>query len=71
MDNPRKNSRGVEYLKYSGLGLQLAVLIGLAYWLGHKADLAWMGGKPVFAILLIVLVFGASIYKLYKELFPK
>lgn len=69
MEKPRKTGGGSEYLRYSGLGLQLAVLIGLAYWLGHKADVAWVGGRPVFAIGFILLVFGASIYKLYKELF--
>ena len=71
MKKAQKATRGGEYLRYSGLGIQLAVLIGLAYWLGHKADEAWLGGKPVFAATFILLVFGVSIYKLYKELFPK
>lgn len=65
----QKDQRGNVYLRYSGLGLQMAVLIGLAYWLGHKADVAWLGGKPVFAITFILAVFIALIYKLYKELF--
>ena len=69
MEKPRNKGNGSEYLRYSGLGIQLAVLIGLAYWLGHKADEAWMGGRPIFSIGFILLVFGASIYKLYKELF--
>lgn len=71
MEKPHKPVKGVEYLRYSGLALQLAVLIGIAYWLGHKADTAWMGGRPIFSILFILLVFGTSIYKLYKELFPR
>ena len=42
-----KTTRGGEYLRYSGLGLQMAVLIGLAYWFGHTKPM-----KPGWVVSL-------------------
>jgi F0F1-type ATP synthase assembly protein I len=54
------------YLKYSGLGLQLFVTIGLFGWLGYKMDKYWNDGKPLFIIIMIFLGIIGGFYQFYK-----
>ncbi|OEK06864.1 AtpZ/AtpI family protein [Roseivirga misakiensis] len=63
-----KNSNN--YLKYSQLGIQLFLTIGICGWLGYKMDSWWNNGKPLFIILMILIGTTGAIYQLYKSL-PK
>jgi hypothetical protein len=56
-----------EWMKYASLGTQLLVSIGLAVFLGLKAD-AWLKFSiPLLSWLLPLLVITASLYKIFKE----
>jgi len=68
MNENQKNSNS--YLKYSQLGLQLFVTIGLCGWLGYKMDQWWNGGRALFVIIMVLIGTGGAIYQLYRSL-PK
>lgn len=64
---PRKPSRSSNYLRYSGLGLQLLLTILIAGWLGYELD-EYMGNKyPVFMLLFGTVGFFGIMYKLYRN----
>lgn len=56
------------FLKYSGLGLQLLISIGLAAWIGLKLDLYFELKFPAFLLLLVFVAFAGSMYLLYRSL---
>jgi ATP synthase protein I len=63
MPDPQNN-----FLKYSGLGLQLLLVIGTCAWVGLKID-QYLGFKfPVFLMSLMLLSFIGMMYKLYRSL---
>jgi F0F1-type ATP synthase assembly protein I len=57
-----------DFLKYSGLGLQLLGTIGIAAWLGHKLDLYFDLTFPAFLLSFVMISFGGSIYQLYRTI---
>ena len=58
-------------LRYSGLGLQLAVLTLIAVFAGQWLDKKLSLDTPIFTIILVLLFISAYFYKLYLELFKK
>lgn len=56
------------FLKYSGLGMQMLVSIGLAAWLGLKLDQYLELKFPVFLLTFVFLIFGGQMYQLYRSL---
>jgi F0F1-type ATP synthase assembly protein I len=54
------------YLRYSGLGLQLFVTIGLFGWLGYEMDQYWNDGDPLYIIIMIFLGIIGGFYQFYK-----
>ena len=65
MQKPNKAS--TDLLRYAGLGAQILVSIGIAVFLGLKAD-QWLNlSFPLLVWLLPLLVVSAMIYKLIKE----
>jgi F0F1-type ATP synthase assembly protein I len=63
-----KPSPSNAYLKYSGMAVQLFVLVAVAAWLGQKIDKALETSKPFFTIVLILLFTSGFFYKLIKDL---
>jgi F0F1-type ATP synthase assembly protein I len=57
-----------KFLKYSGLGIQLLVTIGLAAFLGLKLDQYLELKFPVFLLSFVLLSFGGTMYHLYRTL---
>lgn len=55
-------------LKYSGLGLQMLVTIGVGAWLGHKLDQYLALRFPVFLLTFVFVLFGGVMYQLYRTL---
>lgn len=53
-------------MRYASLGTQLLAAIGLAVFIGLKAD-KWLSTSPLFASILPLLVLSALFYKLYRE----
>lgn len=62
----RPKSMWSEGGRYAGLGLQLALSIGLFLWLGYLAD-GRLGTMPLFTILGAFLGAGAGFYSLYRQ----
>lgn len=64
----RKPRRYNNYLKYSGLALQLLITIAVCGWLGYKADQYFDNKYPVLMLLLGFLGFGGSMYQVYRSI---
>lgn len=56
------------YLKYSGMVMQLLVLLFLAAFLGRKIDESMGNVTPYFTALLILLAVVAYLFKIYFDL---
>ena len=56
------------YMKYAGLGTQMAVMFFIGIWGGKKLDAYFNFEKPILTITLIFVLFTGFMYKLYKEL---
>jgi F0F1-type ATP synthase assembly protein I len=56
------------FLKYSGLGLQMMVSIGIGAWLGLKLDRYFELKFPVFLLMFVFLIFGGLMFQLYRSL---
>lgn len=64
---PEQNNAPNDLLRYAGLGGQILVAIGLAVFVGLKAD-GWLHiAFPLLVWLLPLLVVSATIYKLIKD----
>lgn len=58
-----------EYLKYSGLAMQMGITIGLATWAGVSLDKYFDFEKvPVFTLVFVLLSIFASLYALIRQL---
>jgi F0F1-type ATP synthase assembly protein I len=69
---PERDPRQVNlYLKYSGMALQLFVLLGVGAWLGQWLDKKLATPQPYFTIILILLFMGGFFYRLVKDLSRK
>ena len=67
----RPISKSNPYLRYSGMALQLFVLLAVAAWIGQKIDKAAGTSKPYFTIILILVFTGGFFYRLVKDLSRK
>jgi F0F1-type ATP synthase assembly protein I len=56
------------YLKYSGLGIQLLITLGISGWLGYLLD-GYLNIKlPVFMLLFGFTAFGVTLYRIYRTI---
>jgi hypothetical protein len=68
-EGPYSNSRFL--MKYASLGMQLLVSLGLAVFLGLKAD-GWLKiSFPLLGWLMPLLVLLVILYKVVKDTSPK
>jgi hypothetical protein len=64
----KKQNQSSGYLRYSGLAIQLLVVIGFFGWLGFTID-RWLDIKfPAFMLLLGFTSFGAMMYQIYRSI---
>jgi len=63
-----KPSSSNSFLKYSGLAIQMFVLVAVGAWLGQRVDKWLHTSQPWFTILFILLFMGAFFYRLVIEL---
>ena len=73
MDSPgqspnRKPSPSNTYLKYSGLAIQLLVVMGVFGWLGYMLDQYLRIKFPAFMLLFGFLAFGGMMYQVYRSI---
>ncbi len=57
-----------EALKYSGMAMQLLVLLALAAWAGQKLDAYFELAQPFITIFLLLFALAAFMIKLVKDL---
>ena len=69
-DKKDQESSLVRYFKYSHLGLQFLLAVGLPTALGIWLDRRW-GTKALFTVLGLALGFTAGIYSIYGALFGR
>jgi F0F1-type ATP synthase assembly protein I len=65
-DNQKKPVNN--FIKYSGLGLQMVISIGLGAWLGLKLDQYLELKFPAFLLIFVFVIFGGLMYQLYRSL---
>ena len=56
------------YLRYSGLAIQMLVTIGVLGWLGYKADQYFGNKYPLIMLLLGFIGFAGSLYQVYRSI---
>jgi F0F1-type ATP synthase assembly protein I len=64
--NSRPPSNKQFFLRFAGLGAQLLASLGLAVFLGLKAD-GWLKTLPLFSITLPLLTLIAIFYKITRD----
>lgn len=55
------------YLKFTNMAMQMAVIIGLGSWGGYKLDEYYANKTPVFTIVLSLLSIVAALYVSLKD----
>jgi ATP synthase protein I len=68
--NPEKNKENdglKDYAKYTGLGVQMIVIILITVWGGIKLDHLFLLKTPVFTIILSLLGVFTAIYVAVKD----
>lgn len=63
-----KKDKSNSFIKYSGLGIQMLVTLGVGAWLGLKLDQYLNLKFPVFLITFVFVLFGGLMYQLYRTL---
>jgi hypothetical protein len=56
-----------ELLRYAGMATQFLVLIGMATYLGFKADAYFWRGSHILIVSLPLLIIIVSFYKIFKD----
>ena len=73
MDSPepspnKKLNQTNSYLRYSSLGIQLLLAIGVSGWLGYWLDQYLQIKFPAFMLLFGFLAFGGMMYQIYRSI---
>lgn len=68
MSDKEKDKNTTNFIKYSGMGFQMLVTIGLFVFAGYKIDAYRASGKPLFVALLGVLGVIISLYQVVRQL---
>ncbi|MFT5778698.1 MAG: ATP synthase protein I [Crocinitomicaceae bacterium] len=64
MAEEKKNAD--KFVKFSGLAIQMAVLIGGGAWGGNALDTKMQNSKPIFTIIFSLLGIAISLYFVIK-----
>ena len=59
------------YMKYSGMAMQMAVMLMIGTYLGKKLDERFATEQPYFTALLALLFLLAALYLILKDLMKK
>lgn len=68
LDKEDKKRKAVQYMKYTGLAFQMALIFFIGIIGGKKLDAYFGNETPGITIFLIFFLFIGYMYKLYKEL---
>lgn len=65
--SPKKEPKKSDYLKYSSIGFQMAITIGLFAWLGNYLDEKYQTDDPYYSIACILFGIAVALYQVIKE----
>jgi uncharacterized membrane protein YhiD involved in acid resistance len=71
MSPQRSNNNNKDLMRYAGLATQMLISLGIAVFIGLKADKWLKLSFPILSWLLPLLVLAAIIYQIIKETGPK
>ena len=60
--------RANQYVKYSGMAIQMAITIGIGTFIGKKLDAHYQLEKPYLTILCALVAVVAAMYLVLKDL---
>ncbi|MDC0014946.1 AtpZ/AtpI family protein [Flavobacteriales bacterium] len=63
-----KKNRANKIIQFSGIGLQMGILIYFGSILGKWIDKKYGFEKPIFTLIIIIFCFSISMYTLIKKL---
>jgi F0F1-type ATP synthase assembly protein I len=67
-----RESSGIQsFAKYSGMAVQMIVIIGIATWGGVKLDQRFNNKTPVFTIILSLFGVFAALYTTLRDFIKK
>ena len=66
-ENDQENRGLSNYARYSGIGIQMVIIILITVWGGIKLDKLFLLETPVFTIILSLLGVAAAIYTAIKD----
>lgn len=64
----KKNETFQPIIKYTGIGIQMAVVICVFAWFGNRLDVYLELKKPLLTLLFLLLATCGSIFMLVKQL---
>ncbi len=70
-ENPQKEPEINPYLKYSSMGIQMAVIIGGGVWLGDWLDEKNQTTTPYYTIGISLFAIFAALYISLREILKK
>ena len=62
-----KEPRRSDYLRFSSLGFQMAITIGLGAWAGTYLDNKFQTEKPYYSIGIILIAIAIALYQVINE----
>jgi len=68
MPKHKKKPQVDQYLKYSGMAFQLAIVLAIGTYAGHRLDQYLQTERPYFTALLALLSLFAGLYLSLKDL---
>ncbi len=68
---PSSSGRTTDYMKYSGMAIQMGVIILLGVWAGTKLDERFRTSTPWFTVAMSLFSIFAALYIALKDLFKK
>jgi ATP synthase protein I len=66
-EKDKENNGLGNYAKYSGVGIQMVIIILITVWGGIRLDKLFLLETPVFTIILSLLGVAAAIYTAIKD----
>lgn len=66
-EKSRVSDGPANYIRYTGLGIQMVIIILITVWGGIKLDELFVLKTPVFTIILSLLGVAAAIYTAIKD----
>ena len=63
-----KDQGAVNYAKYSGLAIQMGVIVFIGAFVGSKIDAHFATAKPYFTVLFALIGIVAALYLTLKDL---